>query len=266
MSGPNDVTRPRSPLTLSKISPRPATPRDEMARRLYGKTSPSSEHGAALAKALRAGSDPKPPTDAKALAAALKRPSTPLSDDLTRYPGTDEFGILTDPAALYGQTSNEQAKALAAALKRPSTPLSDDLNAFFGTDYLGIPTDPAAAMAQLCAPSTSYQRFKLARDRDRPLEFDGRVVAQVEESSFGGQVLMRAAIYETRGGKFVAEMTRRETNPTVDYGVTKRPYLFAKATVFANLDLAAMSFRTQGGRLTERLLQQIGDVDSEFIE
>jgi hypothetical protein len=61
-------------------------------------------------------------------------------------------------------------------------------------------------------------------------------------------------------------MTRRETNPPVDYGTVKRPYLFAKATIFANLDLAAMSFRTQGGRLTERLLQQIGDVDSEFIE
>jgi hypothetical protein len=37
-------------------------------------------------------------------------------------------------------------------------------------------------------------------------------------------------------------------------------------SIFDNLDLAAMSFRTSGGRLTERLLQQIGDLQSEFIE
>ena len=64
----------------------------------------------------------------------------------------------------------------------------------------------------------------------------------------------------------MAEMTRRETTGVVDYGAGDRPFLFAKATVFDNLDVAAMSFRTQRGRLSEQLLKQIGDVDSEFIE
>ena len=77
---------------------------------------------------------------------------------------------------------------------------------------------------------------------------------------------MRAAIYETRGRKFVTEMTRREVTSPVDYGGGKRPFLFAKVKLFDNLDTAAMSFRTSGGRLTERLLQQIGDVESEFVE
>ena len=163
-----------------------------------------------------------------------------LSDDLNRFYGTD-LGVLTNPAAM-------------AQMSSP------------GGTVLGILGDPAAALAHMYAPSDGYRRFKLARDRDRPLEFDGRVVAQVEEASFGRQVLMRAAIYETRGGKFVAEMARRETTEVVDYGTGKRPFLFAKATVFDSLDVAAMSFRTQGGRLSEQLLKQIGDVDSEFIE
>ena len=250
MSNPNDVTRPRSPLTLSTKTPRPTTPRDEMAHRLYGGVSPSpSEHAAALAKALRAGSDPKPPANAAglALAAALRSTTvTPteqttvdvglgaasmslFNENLSQYPATDDLGILTEPTA------------------RP------------GYRQLGLGGRSSPHHVQ------GFQRFKLARDRDRPVEFDGRVVAHVEELTVSGQVLTRAAIYETRGGKFIAEMTRREINPPVNYGLGKRPFLFAKATVFDNLDLAAMSFRTHGGRLTEALLKQI-DVDSEFIE
>jgi hypothetical protein len=196
----------------------------------------------------------------------LNRPSTPLSE-LTRYPGTDEFGILTDPAA-----------ALVAAMNGPSTAQNDaalklqkiveggggEVAGAYDSDLYR--DAQALAAAQLRVPSDGYRRFKLARDRDRPLEFDGRVVAEVEESSFGGQVLMRAAIYETRGGKFIAEMTRRQAQVGVELKTAKPPYLFAKATVFDSLDVCAMSFRTHGGRLTEELLRQIGDVDSEFIE
>jgi hypothetical protein len=134
-----------------------------------------------------------------------------------------------------------------------------------------VPTDPVLSAATDALTKLAYNlggnlRIKLRRDRDRPLEFDGRVAAQVEERSHGGQVLLRAAIYQTRGGKFVTEMTRREAVPFVDYGAGKRPFLFAKVAVFENLDLAAMSFRTNGGRLTERLLAQIADLNSEFIE
>lgn len=187
MSDPNDVTRPRSPLTLSPKSPRPTRSDTQTAEKLYGKTSPSTAHR-------------------EALAAALLGNAKPIQPSMT-------------------------AAALAAASSK-----------------------------------RGYWRFKLNRDRDRPLEFDGRVVAEVEEASFGGQVLMRAAIYQTQGGKCITEMTRRETQEGVDYGTAKRPYLFAKVAIFDNLDVAAMSFRTHGGKLTERLLRQIGDLDSEFIK
>ena len=246
MSDSNDVTRPRSPLTLSPKTPRPATPRDDRARKLYGKTAPPAEHTAALAQALRAGSDPKPLTDhAQALVAGLSAGAPLLSGDLNRFPGTDDIGILRDPTAGLGSA----ALGLSGQDFRP-------LN-----ELLGI-----SPTSDFGGPSEKYQRFTLKRDRDRPLAFDGRIVAEVEEQQNAGRVVIRAAIYETQGGKFVTEMTRREVNPPVDYGVGKRPFLFAKATVFESLDIAAMSFRTHGGRLTEELLRQIGDVDPEFIE
>jgi hypothetical protein len=247
MSGPKDVTRPRTPLTLSPKTPRPATPLDEMARRMYGNTAPSTEHTAALANALRAGREATPLTDhARALAADLRAgPATVLSDDLTRFPGTDDLGILRDPTAGAGF-------AMFGLGGQGSRPLNEVLGQSPPSDF--------------GSPSDKYQRFTLKRDRDRPLAFDGRIRAEVEEQQFAGQVVIRAAIYETQGGKFVTEMTRREINPPVNYGVGKRPFLFAKATVFESLDIAAMSFRTHGGRLTEELLRQIGDVDPEFIE
>jgi hypothetical protein len=237
MSDPKDVARPRSPLTLSPKTPRPVTHREEMARRMYGKTAvPSTaESTASLAKALRAGVDPKPLTGhAKALVDALRGETPALPNDLTRY----DLGNLGEPTAGPGM-------------------------AMLGLGGLAPGVVPTQDFGD---PSDKYQRFTLKRDRDRPLAFDGRIRAEVEEQQFGGQVVIRAAIYETQGGKFVTEMVRREINPPVNYGVGKRPFLFAKATVFDSLDIAAMSFRTHGGRLTEKLLSQIGDVDPEFIE
>lgn len=186
-----------------------------------------------------------PPSDAAAMTSAFASGSETLSA-LAQFDGGDARENLNTLSALdsltqFGNLSDK------SALERDSRTLA-------GLEHVSRLSDGR------------YRRFKLSRDRDRPLEFDGRVVAQVEELSHGVQVLLRAAIYETRGGKFVTEMTRREIKPPVDYGTAKRPYLFAKASIFDNLDLAAMSFRTSGGRLTERLLQQIGDLQSEFIE
>jgi hypothetical protein len=219
-----------------------------MARKMYGKTAPSPEHTTALAKALRSGREATPLTDhARDLAAGLRdSPPSLLNDDLTRFPGTDDLGILREPTAGLGF-------ATFGLGDQGSRPLNEILE-------LGVSPTP-----DFGGPSEKYQRFTLKRDRDRPLAFDGRIVAEVEEQQHAGQVVIRAAIYETQGGKFVTEMTRREVNPPVNYGVGKRPFLFAKTTVFESLDIAAMSFRTHGGRLTEKLLSQIGDVDPEFI-
>jgi len=233
MSDPKDVTRPRSPLTLSPKTPRPTTPLDEMASKMYGTPTPHS--AVALARALRAGIEPNPLTDhTLALVAALRAGSQQIDDP----------GILREPIAGPGMAM--------LGLGGQGRKLNEILGQSPATDFGG--------------PSEKYQRFTLKRDRDRPIAFDGRIVAEVEERQFGDQVVIRAAIYETQGGKFVTEMTRREIDPPVNYGVGKRPFLFAKATIFESLDIAAMSFRTHGGRLTEELLRQIGDVDPEFIE
>jgi hypothetical protein len=203
---------------------------------------PATPHSAvALARALSSGVESKPLTDhAVALVAALSAGTPALSDDLTRF-RADDLGTLTEPGAGLGS---------AAFGGHGSHPLNE---------VLGVTQD-------FGGPADNYQRFTLKRDRDRPLAFDGRIRAEVEEKQFDDQVVIRAAIYETQGRKFVTEMTRREINPPVNYGAGKRPFLFAKATVFESLDIAAMSFRTHGGRLTEELLRQIGDVDPEFIE
>jgi hypothetical protein len=139
-----------------------------------------------------------------------------------------------------------------ARIRIDATPISDGTTRL----HVTIPVKPPAA----------YQRYKVDRDRDRPLEFDGLVLALVEEPSFGDQVLLRAAIYQTKGNKFVSSITRFEVEPGVDYGDGKPPYLFAKAEVFDSRDIAAMWFRTKGGRLTQELMRQLGGVDSEFIE
>jgi hypothetical protein len=56
-------------------------------------------------------------------------------------------------------------------------------------------------------PPDPLKRFTLQRDGDRPLQFDGTELVCVE--SAGGPMLHRAAVYETKGGKFVAEFSSR---------------------------------------------------------
>lgn len=204
---------------------------------------------------------PKTPRPATALSPETSRPPTPRDEMARRlYPKSPRPATpLDDASVAAGVRAAERATAhmtpAELALKTARSVLCLD-----------------SAIPDLPSPTADlpggqpWRRYKLGRDRERPIEFDGRVRAEVQELSFGGQVALRAAIYETRGGKFIAEMTRCETREGVDYGTLKRPFLFAKATVFDSLDICAMSFRTQGGRLTERLLRQIGDVNSEFID
>ena len=92
------------------------------------------------------------------------------------------------------------------------------------------------------------------------------MLAEVNEATHDGAVMLRAAIYEIKAGKYVDELNRFEVEPGMEYGDLKPPYLFAKAQVFDSRDVAAMWFRTKDGRLTMRLMEQLGDVDSEFID
>lgn len=137
------------------------------------------------------------------------------------------------------------------------------------------PTLPAAgepAIADSIAESTpaGWTRLKIRRDHDRPLEFDGVELAKVEEVGqapkiVGASTITRAALYQTRGGKFVTEFTRFETGPVILNPRVPRSVFFAKAGVFDSKDVAVQWFR-KGGRFTLRLLEQLGELGSEFIE
>ncbi|HTC50737.1 MAG TPA: hypothetical protein VK700_02245 [Steroidobacteraceae bacterium] len=54
---------------------------------------------------------------------------------------------------------------------------------------------------------SEYSVFVLVRDDEKPLQFVGKIVAEVE--SPGPAVTHRAAIYRTRGGRFIAEFSSR---------------------------------------------------------
>lgn len=54
------------------------------------------------------------------------------------------------------------------------------------------------------------QRYELHRDGDRELHFDGTEMASIESGgSESGGIVHRAAVYRTRGGKYVAEFSSR---------------------------------------------------------
>jgi hypothetical protein len=105
--------------------------------------------------------------------------------------------------------------------------------------------------------------FTLARGPDvRPLQFDGELLAEVERDSnhpgvrvhnpFGPDVY-RAAVYKTRGGRFVTE-----------FSTLRGEDREGKAEVFDSLDSACAWFRQ--GPLTTELLKKLGKWDPEFIE
>jgi hypothetical protein len=123
-----------------------------------------------------------------------------------------------------------------------------------------------AAVGLRVQPSADkFRRFRVDRDDDRPLEFDGKALGRVEEASHDGAVVTRAALYGTRAGRFIAEFTRFET-PGMTLGANvRRPMLFAKAQVFDSREIAITWFRP-GGRITKLLLEQLGALESEFIE
>lgn len=129
---------------------------------------------------------------------------------------------------------------------------------------------PTAAETAQAPAEPTWTRFKLRRDGDRPLEFDGVAVGHVEDRAQSPQTaglatITRLALYQTKGGKYITEFSRFEEEPVIPNPRAPRPVFFAKAGVFASRDIALQWFR-KGGSLTIRLLEQLGELDSEFIE
>lgn len=67
---------------------------------------------------------------------------------------------------------------------------------------------PARVSHPATSSTTPLLRYTLKRDGDRDLQFDGVEVAAFESGDLS--VTHRAAIYRTRGGKYVAEFSSRE--------------------------------------------------------
>jgi len=68
------------------------------------------------------------------------------------------------------------------------------------------------------APTPDLKRYTLQRNGDRPIQFDGDELVSVE--SRGSPTTHRAAIYRTRGGKFIVEFSSR---PSVREEALRRP-------------------------------------------
>src|ERR1700688_2769858 len=93
------------------------------------------------------------------------------------------------------------------------------------------PQDGGRPPAQSPAES---QRFTLARGSDeRPLQFDGEILAEAESNS-GSASVLRAAVYRSDRGQYVAEFSKRDEGSA---GLT------GKAAVFNELDSAIAWFR-----------------------
>ncbi len=125
------------------------------------------------------------------------------------------------------------------------------------------PADPKLTIAGRNADGTLklrvkvpglYHRFTLSRGgHERPLQFDGEVLAEAEAVT-GDQNVLRAAIYRTKGGQHVTEFSRRDSGSNVT----------GKAVIFPTLDEAVGWFRP--GRLTTSLLKQLGRWDAEYLD
>lgn len=118
-----------------------------------------------------------------------------------------------------------------------------------------------------------YLQYTVSRGENiRPLQFEADLLGAVE-TGHGPQssATYRAAIYKTRGGKYVAEFSTAKilyAVDTVHTPVSERKPISVerdgKAEVFDSLDAACDWFRP--GPLTTRLLKNLGKWGPEIIE
>ena len=105
-------------------------------------------------------------------------------------------------------------------------------------------------------PSASNQKlhqFMLSRGaNERPLQFDGEVLAEAEATTGSGATL-RAALYRTKSGQVVSEFSRRDQDSNES----------GNAAVFDTLDEGLAWFRP--GKLTTSLLKKLGRWDAEVL-
>jgi len=121
------------------------------------------------------------------------------------------------------------------------------------------------------APSESlpveYQETVVKRDGNRPISFSGQTLAKVSMNGPPGWSIS-AALYKTRGGKFVAALSKANLMIAFIEGIqdpeTAHSGEFNKAQVFDTFEEAVAWFRP--GRLTDALRKQLGLDEPERIE
>ena len=128
--------------------------------------------------------------------------------------------------------------------------------------------------------ANEYKRFTIERDGNRPLQFNGIRCAVAEMSNIAMRQT-RIALYETKAGSFITEFKSVDAmRQVLDHTLTEaisemdqdpdsprrkkgRPDIH-KAAVFDSREDALGWFRP--GRLTNKLLEQLGLLEPEFIE
>jgi hypothetical protein len=113
-----------------------------------------------------------------------------------------------------------------------------------------------------------YQEVVVKRDGNRPISFSGTTLAKVDMSGGLTGWSIVAALYKTRGGKFVASLSKANTYIAITQAMedpeTAHSGEYNKAQVFDTFEAAVAWFRP--GRLTDALRKQLGLDEPERIE
>ena len=127
-----------------------------------------------------------------------------------------------------------------------------------------MPTPNKRASAHSEPLSAKCHEIIVKRDGNRPLSFAGKALASVTMDSDLGASSITAALYRTRGGKFVSSLSKTnapERRLILEVAAVGE---FHKAQVFDGLEEAAAWFRP--GRLTDALRKQLGLDEPERID
>jgi hypothetical protein len=135
-----------------------------------------------------------------------------------------------------------------------------------GNAYMSTPTGGVSAPSE--SFPVEYQEIVVKRDGNRPISFSGQTLAKVSMSGGITGWSISAALYKTRGGKFVSALSKANAFIAVTQGIqdpeTAHSGEFNKAQVFDIFEEAVAWFRP--GRLTDALRKQLGLDEPERIE
>jgi hypothetical protein len=125
-------------------------------------------------------------------------------------------------------------------------------------------TSSGAGSGTSSRESPKLREFVVKRDNERPLSFEGVQLAHAKDQSMmTGMDVLEAAIYRTRGGKFITTLSK--TAMLADILGAERPGAgYSKAAVHESFEAAMGWFRP--GRLTDEIRQQLGLNEPERID